>query len=81
MSAGRVETTTVVHSFRFFGNLLLFGGAAVIALIFGSLLHGELAKAWTAEFRRTLVFSSPEKRVQTNAALQKSERPQISQSQ
>jgi hypothetical protein len=53
-----LETTAIVHSFRFFARLLLLGGFAVAVLVFGSLLHGELARAWASDLRRLVTRKS-----------------------
>jgi len=47
-----VETTTILHSFRFLARVFAVGGLASVFLVLGSLLQGELARAWVAEVRR-----------------------------
>jgi hypothetical protein len=47
-----VETATILHSFRFLARVFAVGGLAIIFLVLGSLLHGELARTWAAEVRR-----------------------------
>jgi len=49
-----VETTTILHSFRFLARVFAVGSLAVIFLVLGSLLQGELARAWVAEVRRVV---------------------------
>jgi len=47
-----VETTTILHSFRFLARVFGVGSLLITFLVLGSLLHGELARAWVAEVRR-----------------------------
>jgi hypothetical protein len=47
-----LETSTLLHTFRLLARLFVVGSIAVILLVLASLLHGELARAWTGEIRR-----------------------------
>jgi hypothetical protein len=49
-----VENTTLLYSFRFLVRIFAGGVAAIILLVLGSLLQGDLARAWAGEIRRTL---------------------------
>jgi hypothetical protein len=56
-----VETTTFLHAFRLLARSFVIGFFAVIALISGLLLQGDLARAWAGEIRRILNRSAAEK--------------------
>jgi hypothetical protein len=45
-------TTTILHSFRFLARVFAVGSFVIVFSVAGSLLWGELAKAWVAEIRR-----------------------------
>ncbi len=47
-----LEITTLLHAFRLLARVFVVGSFAVIFLVAGSLLHGELARAWAGEIRR-----------------------------
>lgn len=47
-----LETSTLLHAFRLLARVFVVGSFTVIFLVLGSLLHGELARAWASETRR-----------------------------
>jgi hypothetical protein len=46
--------TTILHALRFIIRFFAVGSLLVILLVIGSLLQGELARAWAGEVRRVL---------------------------
>ena len=48
----RMEASPITGFFRLFGYAILGGGTFVVLVVVASLLHSDLATAWTAEIRR-----------------------------
>jgi len=49
----RVETSPFTGLFRLLGYALLGGTAFVVVVVLSSLLHGDLARVWAEQLRRT----------------------------
>ena len=47
-----METTTILHLFQLLARVFAVGAFVIISFVLGSLLEGELARAWVAEIRR-----------------------------
>jgi hypothetical protein len=48
-----VDNLAILHSFRLLARVFVVGSFAVVLLVLGSLLHGDLARAWVSELRCT----------------------------
>jgi hypothetical protein len=49
-----VDNLTILHAFRLLARVFVVGSFAVVFLVLGCLLHGDLARAWVSELRHTM---------------------------
>ena len=49
-----LDNITLLHAFRLLARVFVAGSFAVVLLVLGSLLQGDLARAWVSELRRTI---------------------------